>query len=145
MKNCRSTRSMRGITLIELMIVIAILGLLSAIAIPSYSQYVRKAHRTDAMRELMDLGAMQERFYAQNSTYTSNINTAAGLNLGRTTSADGHYNLTSAAGTTGSIATSYALSATPIGSQADDTDCNVLSVNSLGQRTGSGTLGNDCW
>ena len=68
----------RGFTLIELMIVIVIVGILFAIALPSYQSSVLRGHRADAQGILMDISAREERFMAQNNTYTTDINTAAG-------------------------------------------------------------------
>lgn len=145
MNSHRLNKAQGGFTLIEIMMVVVIMGILVTVALPTYQDSVRKARRSDGMQDLLELSARQARFYAQNSTYTTVINTAAGLNLGRTTSSEGHYNLTGAAGGTGSIVTSYVLTATPVGAQADDTGCLVLSMDSLGQRAATGVLGDDCW
>ena len=145
MKSHSHNRSCGGFTLIEIMLVVAILAMLSLIAIPGYQESVRKSRRADAMRNLMELGTRQEKFYAKNSTYTTTIDASSGLNLGRTTDNDGYYNLTAAACTDKTIATCYVVTATPTGSQADDTSCAVLALDSLGERTASGTLGGDCW
>ncbi|MCH8335553.1 MAG: prepilin-type N-terminal cleavage/methylation domain-containing protein, partial [Proteobacteria bacterium] len=69
---------MRGISLMELMIVVVIIGILTAIAYPSYRQFVTKAKRTEAKSALLQIATMQERFYLQNSTYTSDL-TALGF------------------------------------------------------------------
>jgi type IV pilus assembly protein PilE len=101
-----------GFSLVELMIVVAIIGLLVGISLPAYNSYSLRAHRADAQGVLLDLAARQERFIAQNiNTYSNSIDTAAGLNLGRTTSPEGYYDLTVGAGATGLLATSYQLPA----------------------------------
>ena len=66
-------RHMQGVTLMELMIVVVILGILTAIAYPSYRQYVAKAKRNEAKLCLLQIATMQERFYLQNNTYTVNM------------------------------------------------------------------------
>ncbi len=132
----------RGFTLIELMIVIVIVGILFAIALPSYQSSVLRGHRADAQGILMDISAREERFMAQNNTYTTDINTAAGLNMGTTTSNNGYYNLSVAACGGGSIATCYLLTATATGGQANDTDCATITLSSTGVT--SGTTAN-CW
>jgi type IV pilus assembly protein PilE len=131
----------RGFTLIELMIVIVIIGLLFAIALPAYQASVLRGHRADAQGILMDISAREERFMAQNNTYTTDINTAAGLNIGTTTSNNGYYNL-SVAACGGGIATCYLLTATATGGQANDTDCATITLSSTGVT--SGTTAN-CW
>ena len=58
-----------GFTLIELMIVIVVVAVLAAIAMPSYRQYVLRTHRTEAKRTLLNVAVAQEKFYLQNNTY----------------------------------------------------------------------------
>jgi type IV pilus assembly protein PilE len=62
-------QSTRGFTLIELMIVVAIVGILSAIAIPSYIEYLKRGRRADAQTQLMNAHLWMERFYSQNYRY----------------------------------------------------------------------------
>jgi len=64
---------MRGITLLELMIVVVIIGILTAIAYPNYREYVTRAKRTEAKAALLQIATNQERFYLQNNTYTTNM------------------------------------------------------------------------
>ena len=66
-------RQSQGVTLLELMIVVVIIGLLSIVAIPSYRQYSIRAHRTEAKTALIRLATNQERFYLQNNTYTNDL------------------------------------------------------------------------
>lgn len=72
MKNQTFTRryvSMRGFTLIELMVAVAIIGILAGIAYPSYTQYVLKARRAEAKSMLQEIQLLQEKYRANNSTY----------------------------------------------------------------------------
>ena len=131
-----------GFTLIELMIVVAIIGLLIGIAIPAYQSHMLKAHRADAQGILLDMAARQERFITQNNTYTTNVSANTGLNLGSTVSKEGYYNLSAAACGGGTIASCYLLTATATGGQTNDTDCLTLSYSSAGVK--SGTTG-ECW
>ncbi len=66
-------RKMRGVTLLELMIVVVIIGIMTAIAYPNYRQYVARAKRTEARAALLKIAANQERFYLQNNTYTPDM------------------------------------------------------------------------
>jgi type IV pilus assembly protein PilE len=135
-------KSTNGFTLIEVMIVVTIVGILMAIALPSYKDYVLRSHRTDAHSSLIDIAARQERFVAQRNTYTLEISANTGLTMGRTTSADGYYNLTVLGCDTGTIATCYEITATAIGSQLADTDCPAITFDSTGVK---GPVAGDCW
>lgn len=131
----------RGITLIELVIVIIIVGLLAAIAIPSYRSFVLRSHRAEAKTALMNLASAQERFYLQNNSYATNavLSTAppAGLGIGATTE-NGWYTLA----ITGGDATSFLATATATGVQAADTRCATFTINQAGVKTATNT---DCW
>ena len=130
--------------MIELLIVVAIIGILFGIALPSYQASVLRAHRADAQGILLDIAAREERFLAQNNSYTALISPANGLDLGTTTSDEGYYNLAVGAGGTGSILTSYLVTATATGGQTSDTDCLTITYSSAGVKS-STPVGNDCW
>jgi type IV pilus assembly protein PilE len=134
-------KATRGFTLIELMIVVAIVGILFSIALQSYEGYVLRTHRADGQSILLDISAREERFLAQNNTYTTDLTTVAGLNLGSATSKDGYYNVAVTACATG-IANCYLVTAAATGGQLSDTDCAIITYSSIGVR--SGTTGN-CW
>ena len=134
--------STRGFTLIELMIVVAIVGLLFAIALPNYQTYMLQSHRADAHGMLLDISAREERFLSQNNTYTADISGAGGLNLGTTTSDAGYYNLTVAACAGGALATCYLVTATATGGQVNDADCATITYSSLSTKSGTTA---DCW
>ncbi len=125
----------RGFTLIEILIVLVIMGILAAIAVPSYQASTTKSRRTDAKSALMDLSARSEKFFAQNNSYTTEVSAASGLGLGRTTSLDGYYDLTVAQCAGGAITRCYLLTATATGAQASDTVCTSLSLDNVGRKT----------
>jgi len=66
-------RLKRGVTLVELMIVVAILGILAAVAYPGYLQYAAKSKRIEAKTALLKIAMLQERFYLQNNRYTTDL------------------------------------------------------------------------
>jgi len=66
-------RHMRGVTLLELMIVVVIVGILATIAYPSYQQFIARAKRNEAKAALLQIAQNQERFYLQNNTYTTDM------------------------------------------------------------------------
>lgn len=160
-------KSLKGFTLIELMIVVAVLGILSAIATPSYVEYVRKGKRADAKIELLRLAQMQESFFVQNLTYAKSLKTetdGSGLGLGTTATIDteqGEYKIGIAAldsgggtctGLPADACTAYTLTATPVSgkSQATDSSCLGFTLNNVGQKgitvTGATTDAiRSCW
>lgn len=130
-----------GFTLVELLLAVAIIGIILALAYPSYTHYVTKTHRTDGQIALMELTARMERYYLENNhTYVGA--TFEKLNT-TNTSPRGYYDLelTSLSDTT------FTLKALPKGAQlANDKLCGTLTVDQLGQKgqTGTGTP-KDCW
>ncbi len=81
MKN--SMKNIKGFTLIEVMIVVAILGIITVIALPSYAELVMKGKRTDAKVELLKIAQLQESYFVQNLSYAKDLTTGAGgLGLG---------------------------------------------------------------
>jgi type IV pilus assembly protein PilE len=123
-------------TLLELMITVAIIAILSVIAIPIYNNYITEARRSDGQTALLDLANRMEQYFTQNNTYA----TATLANVGAVSPTEGgFYTLT----ITAADPTSYSLTASPTGVHTD-TDCGNLTYNSLSQKGQSGTA-TDCW
>ncbi len=130
-------RMQRGFTLIELMIVVAIIGILAAIAYPSYDEYVKRGNRTEGQAFLSDVAARQERYYSQNHVYVTDVDDIEDLGLSSANSPTDKYTIGLAAGGGG-----YTLTAT---NQFNDTKCGNLTLNALGVRGASAGTVDTCW
>lgn len=149
----------RGVTLIELIVVMVVIGILAAIAVPSYRQYVVRSHRVEATSALLNIAAAQEKFYLQCNRYTTSltgpINGTCGTvgspgtrGLGLTDfdtvragvqTENGWYTLSVPTAT----AAAFTLSAAAVGAQlSDDGDCATFGLDSTGLK--SATTGK-CW
>ncbi len=152
----KATRQ-QGITLIELMIVIGIIGILVAIAAPSYSQYVRTARRAEAQQELLKAAAELEKLYGRRGSYTGALFTDDISGLSSTQFRVGPLISRDENGTDGDYAMSFSdltastfrITAAPIvgGPQEADTQCNSMSYNQAGQKFANGLvdINGDCW
>ena len=131
-------RRVRGFSLIELMIVVAVVAILAAIAVPSYQEQVRKSRRAQAKADLVEYAQAAERFFTVNNTYV-------GFNLPATKSpreanAPTYYTLGIQ-----STPRTFTITATAQGAQASDR-CGNLSINQAGVKTSSGPAPlADCW
>ena len=129
----------KGFTLIELMIVVAVIGILASIALPSYNESVRKSRRAQAKADMVELAQMAERSFTVNNNYTSLA--VGNLSQSPRTPATARYNLAYAPTADGR----FVITATPIGAQAQDR-CGTLTLNQAGVRGRSGAAPLDeCW
>jgi type IV pilus assembly protein PilE len=157
-----SRRRSIGFTLIEMMIVLLILGVIAAIAVPSYRDYVLRANRADAKAALLALATAQEKYYLQCNTYTPTLTagtantcptgtgtTGSSLNYSAT-SERGYYTLA----VTAADANGWTATAVPVAStspQLKDSKCQFFSLNSVGVRgagptsTVTAATTEECW
>jgi type IV pilus assembly protein PilE len=129
-------RTGRAFTLVEVLIAVTIVGIIMAVALPSYRAHLVKQSRSAAQSEMIELASMQEKIYLNSNAYSTNLagnytGVAAG-GLGRTTSktTDGKYDLA----LVGATANSYTLTATPVSGSSQASD-GVITLNSNGTRT----------
>src|SRR5690554_4552906 len=137
----RGRNAARGFTLIELMVALAILAIVMAVAIPSYTIYVTRSNRTEGKAILMNAAQALERCYTRYSVYNS-ANCQVSFPID---SENGWYQMAAADQTIN--AASYTLVAAPQGTQATrDTDCGSFTLTHNGTRGRSGTADiEDCW
>jgi type IV pilus assembly protein PilE len=131
---------LRGFSLIELMITVVIIGILAAIAYPSYQEQVRKSRRADGKATLMETAQQLERCYTRFASYAGGCDIVADL-AGDIDSPEGHYVITGAPN-----AGSFTLTATPQGDQVNDAKCAALTLTNTGAQGSAGTADpSDCW
>ena len=130
---------MRGVTLMELMIVVVIVGILAAIAYPNYRQYAARAKRNEAKSALLQIAVQQERFYLQNNTYTTDMTKLGFLGSSNVYSPTESYRINVDPAT----ANDFTATATYQNSDEEASKCLTLTINGSGVK-GSGP-DSDCW
>lgn len=136
-RRVKTLAPVRGFTLLELMIVVVIISILAAIAIPTYRRYAIRAHRVDGQELLLRVANAQERYYSTTNQY----GTLADVGYTDTNSEKGYYSVSVAQASS----QAFTATATPLDGQTAD-DCQNLTINNVGVKDSSGTTTNgSCW
>jgi len=130
----KSLGLMKGVTLVELLIVVVIVGVMAGIAIPAYTTYTIRANRSDGFVLANEVLSAQERFFADQLTYTVDLTDLGYPTAGNIDTAAGHYKVSAAACAGGTIAQCVIVTGVPQNTQASDGN---LSINSRGAKTGN--------
>ena len=131
----------RGFTLVELMITVAIVGILASVAYPGYQSQIRKSHRADAQAELMKLQNFMERFFTEHNCYQLNcLAVPANPTLPSIrTEVSNFYTISFDTIST----TAYRLQAVPKADTVQESDsCGTLKLSNLGEKTAATSA---CW
>jgi type IV pilus assembly protein PilE len=136
-------RKQHGVTLIELIVVMIVIAILAAIAIPSYRRYIIRANRTSAKTALLQTAQALERCYTNSTPYGYDSATCAAAVILPFTTPDGTYTVDFGEDPT---ASTYQLTATPQGTQTEDTTCGTFGLDQTGLQTitGASTIA-ECW
>ena len=132
-------RTGRGFSLIELMIVTVVLGIIVAIAVPSYRNFVARATRIEAKEPLLQIQVNQESFYLRNNTYTTDMSELGFPNAGCNPSDSGAYQIC----VTAADANAFTAVATYQGTDAEKDKCLTWQINDRGVKTSAPE--GDCW
>ena len=128
---------MRGITLLELMIVVVIIGILTTIAYPNYREFVARAKRTEAKALLLEIAANQERYYLNANSFGTNAQ--LGYDDPEITGS-GAYSVT----ITANDASNFTAVATNLLGGKEQALCTSFTIDGRGDKTSVGSIGN-CW
>ncbi len=141
-----------GVSLVELMIVVAILGIIVSISVPYLKTYkVRTARGADCKVPLAEMAIALEKYHDRNGVYTTTIGDINFSQYSATDASDSKYEYEIAAGTTGNINSSYVISCKKVAANNLDTDCGTLTLDNFGRKgmtdavTGSTRSAEDCW
>lgn len=135
-------KQMRGVTLIELMIVVVVISILAAVAFPNYQEFTARAKRNEARAALLRLAINQERFYLNNNVFTQDV-TQLGFSStdGGVTSVTetGYYRVR----VTAANATNFTATATYLQGGSEATKCGTFTIDGRGTKTSADET--DCW
>ena len=129
----------RGITLLELMIVVTVIGVLAIVALPNYRDFSARARRAEARSALLQIATQQERHYLSNNTYTQDMTRLGFANAGCNTTSGGTYQVC----VTAANANTYFATATYQNNDRERNKCLTFRINGAGVKTSAPEA--DCW
>lgn len=129
-------KGINGFTLVELLITVAIIGILVSVAFPSYTDFVARSNRTEAQRELLRIANLQEQLYVDTRAYASDMK-KLGLNADPFITENGYYSIDAALANGGFVLTATALEP----QKSNDSSCQTLSVSETGKKLPASA----CW
>jgi type IV pilus assembly protein PilE len=135
-------KHMRGVTLVELLIVVVIIAILTAVAFPNYRNFVIRAKRTEAKAALLKAATNQEKFYLQNQAFTGDL-TKLGFSGPPFKSESGTYNLSVAPNPDWAV--DFLVTATYTGTDSENAKCPTFKIDGRGNRTSPDGTYADCW
>jgi type IV pilus assembly protein PilE len=124
-----------GFTLVELLITVAIIGILAGVAYPSYTDYVTRSNRSEAQRELLRYANLQEQVFVDSRSYASDMKGLGGSTVTIKTDSENYIISVSA-----QTSTSFTLKAVAQSNQTSDSGCTALTIDHVGTKTPS-----TCW
>ena len=149
--NAYSASKQKGVTLLELMVVVVIIGIIASIAYPSYTQFIVKSKRTAGSAVLLQVADRQQQFFMDNKQYATKFSSLGYgsddimINDDGTIVGASDSRRTYKIALSGTTATSYTVEARPqLGQASKDTDCGTMTLTSAGAKGQSGA-GDNCW
>jgi type IV pilus assembly protein PilE len=134
----------RGLTLIELMVVVAVLAILASVAYPLYTNQAQKSRRADAKAALQTIALAQERFFTVNNEYAGNLSSLQiSPEMQGGASDEGYYTITLTLA--GADNEQFTVTAAAAGTQTDDTDCAQFTINHQGVKGATDGGSTNCW
>jgi len=130
-----------GITLIELMVSLVIVGILTTVSVSFYGGYVQKSRRMDAVNHLLGYQLAQEKYRAHRVAYASDFKKLVGSKKANILSSEGYYTLSIENATSNT----YRILAVPKGVQANDTECATFALNQNGPEYSTNYANANCW
>jgi len=124
-----------GFTLVELLITVAIVGILAGVAYPSYTEFVKRSNRSEGQRELLRYANLQEQVYVDSRSYAADM-TGLGASTASIDTESGNYTISVSA----QSATTFTLQAVAKSTQTSDSGCTTLTIDQIGTKTPTA-----CW